>query len=478
MAAMSLPRLRLITRLFLGLLGMALLVLVVVGGVSRWNFERGFLGYLNELAGERMQTVQPRLVAAYAEHGSWDFLRENHRRWFGMMRPGGPHAPGNEPTEPPERMPASDLTGAVQRLGLLDAQGQWVAGFRDIDMDMFKLPIEAGGETVGWLVLAPFELVADGAERRFEQGQQRALWGLTALTLVIAAAAAWWIARALLRPVGRVAAATHQLAAGDHTTRVPVPERANLRDEVDRLAVDFNHLAMTLGRHEALRRDFMADVSHELRTPLAVLRGELEALEDGVRPLNQDAVRSLQGEVARLGELVEDLYDLALSDAGALSYRMATLDLAELLRHVARQHEPRLAQAGLDLALDLPHGPAWLRADDGRLQQLMNNLLENARRYTEAPGQVRIGLSAAAGQWRLTVEDSPPGVPEAELAQLFERFFRVEGSRNRAHGGAGLGLAICRNIVQAHDGAIRALPGALGGVCIEVLLPRPKGVSA
>ncbi len=461
------------TRLFLAVLATAGLAVVLVSAAARWNFERGFLGYLNEMAAEGMVEVLPRLEQAYAEHGSWDGLREGPpRRWFKLLRP----QPGRDaPMDVVQRAqaegpPMSDLTGAMLRLGLLDAQLQWVAGYRAITPDMRRQPVVHQGRVVGWLVLAPFEQVADAGDQRFQQAQNHATLATEVLALLLSALIAWWVSGALLEPVRRVARATHLLAAGHHEVRVQVRGR----DEVGQLARDFNHLAHTLERNEALRREFVADVSHELRTPLAVLRGELEALEDGIRPLNQAAVSSLQGEVARLGELVDDLFELALSDAGALSYRMAPLDLGVLLRRAADTHQARFEDGGLRLELTLPEGPLLLQGDEARLLQLMDNLLENSRRYTDAPGIVRIDARPVPEGWQLNVHDSAPGLPEELLPRMFERFFRADGSRSRASGGAGLGLAICRNIVQAHDGRISAHLSTLGGVWIEIVLPRAE----
>lgn len=457
------------SRLFLAVLATAVLMVVLVGGTTRWNFERGFLGYLNELAVERMSFVLPRVSRHYAERGNWDHLREEPRAWFHMLRP----VPGEELPADATRGPggprlASDLTGAMLRLGLLDAQQQWVAGYREITPEMQRKPVQVNGHTVGWLVLAPFQSVADGGDQRFQQGQGRAVMAIAALALVLAALIAWWVSRVLLAPVKRVAEATHRLAAGQHDIRVDIDSP----DEVGQLGRDFNHLAHTLARNEALRREFIADVSHELRTPLAVLRGELEALEDGIRPMDRQAVASLQGEVKQLGQLVDDLYELALSDAGALSYRMAPLDLGTLLQRVTEAHRHRIESQGLQLQLTLPDGPLAVQADEGRLQQLFDNLLENSRRYTDAPGQIHLQIKADAQHWLIDLQDSAPGVPEADLSQLFERFFRVDASRSRSTGGAGLGLAICRNIVLAHNGRISAQPSALGGVWIRVELPR------
>ncbi|WP_258186942.1 ATP-binding protein [Variovorax sp. WS11] len=444
--------------------------MLLVSGATRWNFERGFLGYLNELAVERMDTVLPRLTQAYAQHRDWAFLGEPSRPWYKLLRPGP-----DEPLPPgglDEALPP-DLTGALSRLGLLDDRQRWVAGYRSIDMTMQHRAVVVDGRTVGWLVLAPFQSVADGGDQRFAIGQWRTTLVAALVAVLLAGLIAWWVSHRLLAPVKQIAAATHQLTRGQHDVRVPV----HGSDEVAQLGRDFNRMAQTLARNEEARRAFMADVSHELRTPLAVLRGELEALEDGIRPLNQAAVSSLQGEVRQLGKLVDDLYDLALSDVGALTYHMEPVDLVDLVGRTSTTHARSFETAGLQFTLKLPDSAAAVEADPARLQQLFDNLLSNSRLYTETPGQVTLALSAAPGSWQIEVQDSPPGLPIEQLAQLFERFFRGENSRNRATGGAGLGLAIARNIVAAHGGQIEARPSPLGGVSIRVKLPRLETAS-
>jgi two-component system, OmpR family, sensor histidine kinase BaeS len=242
-------------------------------------------------------------------------------------------------------------------------------------------------------------------------------------------------------------------------------------DELGRLASDFNALALTLEKNEQARRSWLADISHELRTPLAILRGEIEALEDGLRQPTPEAIRSLHGEVMRLGRLVDDLQQLALSDLGALTYRKEELDLVPLLAAVIDSYRPELVRNGLQLHVELPRLPVTVFADGERLRQLFANLLDNALKYTDGDGQVEVRLAEEGGQAKIDICDSAPTVAAQELERLFERFYRVEGSRNRASGGAGLGLAICRNIVEAHDGSISARESSLGGLWLEISLP-------
>lgn len=460
-------RISISTRIFLAMLGTLALVVAIMGFATRWSFERGFLGYLNGQAEARMFEVLPRLQQAYGEHGSWDFLRGDRGAWFAMMRPANlPEAVSEDGANLPPP-PTSDLTGAVIRLGLLDEQEQFVAGYRQVNEQLPKQAVVVKGQTVGWLVLAPFEEAADDADHRFQKGQTRATLAVGLLSLLLAGGIAWRLSRRLSRPVKELARATHRLSAGHHDVRVDLDRH----DEIGVLADDFNRMAEALGRSQALRQEFLADVSHELRTPLSVLRGEIEALQDGVRPLTPDAIASLQAEVMQLEKLVADLNELALSDVGALSYRLEPLDLVELTRQVVASHEGAMQRLGLELSVDAPEHPVMALGDSTRLRQLLDNLLTNSGRYTDAPGQVRVTVKSEGGKACLSVIDSAPSAPEAELSRLFDRFFRLDASRNRETGGAGLGLAIVRNIVQAHQGTIEARQSSLGGVQMDVELP-------
>jgi two-component system, OmpR family, sensor histidine kinase BaeS len=230
-------------------------------------------------------------------------------------------------------------------------------------------------------------------------------------------------------------------------------------------------MALTLEKNEKARRQWVADISHELRTPLAVLRGEIEALMEGVRTVSPEAIRSLHAEVLRLHRLVDDLHQLALSDLGALTYRKEELDLADALRESIETCRGAFISKGVDLISDISGTQGiTIFADRERLLQLFSNLLDNSLKYTDSKGELKVRLSSDSDRVVVEFEDSAPGVPEDEVGKLFDRLYRVEGSRNRASGGAGLGLAICRNIVEAHAGTIAAYPSSLGGVLVRVIL--------
>lgn len=463
-------------KLFIAILAASILAAAAMGVGSHLSFQRGFVGYLNEQGLQRLDDLTPLLVKEYRQSGGWDHLRENRRAWFTLLRPPRPaNLAGNGVQSRQLPMPPeSELTGTAQRIALLDADFQRVNGNPAAGRDAMLRPIVSDGQTIGWLALLPFQQVTTAAGLEFQERLVKTNVLILGLVLILAIVIAMVLARIFLAPVKAIARATRQLAAGDYATRIEVSSR----DEIGRLAGDFNQLAHALDNTERQRRDFMADVSHELRTPLAVLRGELEAIEDGVRPLTPEAVKSLQGEVHALSKLVNDLYELSLSDVGALTYRMDRLDLREVLRQGLEGFRERFQSRGITLDCQLPAQPLWLQGDEGRLRQLVGNLLENSLRYTDSGGSLRITAASDREQVVVDVMDSAPGVPEALLPRLFERFYRVESSRNRASGGAGLGLALCQRIVAAHDGAITAQASPLGGLRLTLTFPLLTGAGA
>jgi two-component system sensor histidine kinase BaeS len=261
--------------------------------------------------------------------------------------------------------------------------------------------------------------------------------------------------------------ATSRIASGELGVRVPLTRG----DEIGDVVKNVNLMAESLQRMEGARRRWMADISHELRTPLAGLRGEAEALLDGVRPLTRAAVVSLHEDMLRLSALVDDLHLLAMADLHSLPCRLADTDAAELVRETVGRFESRALAARLTLTCDAipPHlAVLW---DPARIEQLLGNLLENSLRYTDAPGRIEVALTTEGDKVQLSVEDSAPGAAATDLARLFEPLYRADDARGRHNGGSGLGLAICEAIAQAHGGRMAAQPATLGGLLITVVLP-------
>jgi len=431
-------------KLFFAILAASAVAAAAMALATRLSFQSGFFGYLNHVQSQSLDAFAGRLADEYRRTGDWSFLQGDYGRLRALAAP-------------PQ---------TVQRLTLLDAERRPLVGNPDLSEEAAMRPVIVDDRVVGWIARVPERRISTAADLAFQQQQLRASWIIAGLALAVAALVALVLARAFLQPLKRVAEATHRLAAGNYGTRVEVRSA----DELGRLAEDFNRLAQSLERNEQLRRRFMADVSHELRTPLAVLSGELEALEDGVRPLTRESLASLRSEVSALGKLVDDVNQLALADSGALAYRKETLDVVPLLAQAVDSHRERLAERALAVETAW-NGAAPVFGDADRLRQMFRNLLENSARYTDRGGRVRVGARRVGARVVVEFEDSAPGVPKEALPQLFERFYRVDASRSRANGGSGLGLAICRSISEAHGGEISAAPSPLGGLRVSVSLP-------
>ncbi|WP_321960484.1 ATP-binding protein [Paraburkholderia sp. J7] len=471
-------------KLFLAILSACVLAAVAMGIAVRTSFEYGFVDFLQEQGANDLAALEQELEASYAQHGNWDFVRAR-------TRGGPPFDGGPPPGEPPRDARPPDAPGGFHDEGGKD--GPFTPGFAEhsrtfrppymlYDADMkvvasegpppppeaVRHPLRVRGQTVGWIAVAGPTSLINQAEQRFKDRQTQATWIIVGFTTLLCAAVSIILARTLLTPIKRIVTATHRLAGGDYATRVP----ATGRDELQMLASDFNRLAASLEKAESDRRDFIADISHELRTPLSVLRGELEAIEDGVRRPDAATIASLQSEVAMLSQLIDDLYELSLADIGQLSFEKVPLDLVPIVEAACDVFRERLAAKRITLEFDRDDARATLSGDPYRLTQLWKNLLENALRYTNEGGRVRISVTSNDNHIYVDVQDSFPPVPAPLLPHLFDRFFRVDPSRSRQSGGAGLGLALCKHIVEQHGGTIEASRSPLGGLRILVQLPR------
>lgn len=471
---------RLWQRLFLAF---GLLSAATLAGFVAWqqrSFSQSFADYLDSIARTQAEQVAQRLVDHHRERGGWDWLRDDPMR-FGQLadpergrppsgRP-GPRPDASSPGGPPPRQrafvpPAGD-TAVGGRFGLYDPAGEFIAGNPTSADATIRVPVQIDGALVGELRVAPLPRTRMSAESDFARQQWRQALIAAAVVLLLALSLAFALAQRLRRPIDTLAAGARVLAAGDYRHRFADPGR----DEIGDLARDFNRLAESLEGNRRARQRWSADLAHELRTPLTVLRSELQLLAEGVRPADPAAIGSLQSEVEQLTALVEDLYQLSLADAGALEYRYAPIELRDVLADALERHRGPLRQQGLHLEEPDDDDPLPLRGDARRLLQAFDNLLINAARYTDAPGRVRVSVARRDGQAIVRIEDSPPGVSDADLPRLFERLYRAEASRSRAHGGSGLGLAICRSIIDAHAGSISAQHAGLGGLCVEIALP-------
>lgn len=257
------------------------------------------------------------------------------------------------------------------------------------------------------------------------------------------------LARRLAHPLAEVAAAARRIAGGDYAARVP----RRGPDELVGLADSFNQMAESLERQERLRRDFIANAAHELRTPLTNLQGYLEALRDGVISADRATYESLWEEADRLVRLSHSLDALAQGDAATGPPDTAEIDLAGAVRSAVELAQPAFERASIAVAVDLTE-PLIARANPDELAQVLANLLSNAIRYTPSGGRVRVTARRGAADVVVSVTNSGRAIPPEDRDRVFERFYRVEKSRDRSRGGAGIGLAIVKQLVEAAGGQV------------------------
>ena len=440
----------------------ALLCCAVVSGAGvelvRWQFLDNFADNAPRPRDPRLDELAGSLASLYAQHHDWSFLPADpalRTAWLRERIAAGSTAP--EPAAIADRLALRD---AQHRVLAGVAASPWLVAVTSIDG--LGAPLIVDGRAVGELVLAQAQRPEDDQAVAFLIARQGRL-GVAALLGVLACVvAAAGLAASFRRPVRQLVDGARQLEAGRFDARLP----ATRGDELGELARSFNHLAATLGDAERSRRQWMADTSHELRTPLAVLRGQLEALQDGVRTATPEHVATMLAQVLALTRLVDDLQALT-----PLPLALGPVDAWAVAADAAAAFDDRLRAAGLVVQFDESAGRTVVAGDAGRLHQVFVNLLENSVRHTDAGGRVAISAASDAQMLRIAIDDSAPGVPPHALGRLGERFFRVDASRSRRSGGSGLGLAVSRQIVEAHGGQLSFEASPLGGLRVVVVLP-------
>jgi two-component system OmpR family sensor kinase/two-component system sensor histidine kinase BaeS len=471
----------------------ALVIVLGVGGmlgffwlaVATFESRSSGLGMMPQM--EARDEVR-QLASFYARRGSWDGVEESFRAFDRRLG-----------------LPAWQAVTLVDDRGRVLASTQAEARAADVitvpaappapappgeaGYGSFSqtLPIRSDGRVVGALVLSfdSGRAAAAGAtfdSKRVVQGFASAGLGLAAILLGLAA----FFSRQISRPMGQLTRAAQSLATGDMSVRV---HPSALR-EVGDLAVAFNRMAETLIAADQQRRQLTADVAHELRTPLSIIKGRLEGIQDGVYAPDGDQIDGLLGEVALLERLIDDLRLLALAEAGQLPLYPEPVEPTQLLRDAGRSFAQEAAGRGVALHVEADDGLPEITVDPQRIAQVLGNLVGNALRHTPSGGTVTLRVTKderrrmkdedRAGAALIvhpssfilfSVSDTGDGIAAADLPHIFDRFYRADRARTRSSGGAGLGLAIARRMVEAHGGEIRAESAPGQGTTVSFTIP-------
>ncbi len=429
-----LTRLGLRARLAIALVGVAVLAV----GLATLLSNRGLSPRVSAAAHARLDRSARELAAAaagaYAEQGGWTMGGAGTLEHLAMMSG--------------LRVSLLDAGGGVVSMGPgMMGQGR-PSGATD-GADTSSAPVVVDGRTVGTVLVAP----ASGELLTPEESHLR--HSLDRLHLVAGAASvaaalllAFLLAQGLSRPLRRIRLAAQRIEQGDLSARVELGGDA----EVRAVGHALNRLADTLEHEEELRKETVADLAHELRTPVTGLLSRIEAAQDGVLGDEVANLEAMHAEALRLTRLLDDLAKLAEAERPGLLLDKRPVDLAELARGEADVWRTHFDGKGVELEADLT--PAWVLGDPDRLSQIVANLLSNALHYTEPGGEVRLRVAREGDVAVLEVADTGIGIDPEDLRHIFTRFWRGEKSRSRATGGAGIGLAIVRELVRAHDGRI------------------------
>jgi signal transduction histidine kinase len=381
----------------------------------------------------------------YHDHGSWEEIQPYVVQWASLYG---------------RRIILTDASGTV----VADSQGELLGQQYVSVTPGMPFPPPAGGEAdipaifppppgtewMGTLYMSPEPSAVFPSPMSLSQTVSRfLLWGAL-LAAGVAFLITYFLSHRISAPVKALTVAASRMGQGDLSQRVVSKDKG----EIGELAKAFNTMAENLERGEKLRRNMIADIAHELRTPLSNLRGYLEAIHDGVIKPAPDTISSLNEEANLLSRIVDDLQELSLAEAGELKLDYQIQDITKLLKQTVMGRQAQANEKGLSLSAYLPKKLPRVNIDGHRIMQIMLNLIDNAITHTPEGGAIKVTAERLDDWLEIAVEDNGEGIAAEDLPNVFERFYRVDKSRARATGGAGLGLAIAKGLVEAHGGRI------------------------
>ena len=469
------------SRLLVKLIASMGLVVILGGAVSAFTIgfstKRAFRSLVRENDIGLSRTLAGAFEDYYRREGDWSGVERLLRSPGAMMQLDGAMQRQNMHGSMMPRMGRSDRPGATQLL-LSDEEGEVIARTSD-DFSSEKIgkselgggtPLVVEGERVGYLfigsmlnpVLGPFQ-------RAYLFNVYRSIVLSTLLVALVAIAVAALLFRHIISPLRELSRATAMMRGGNYEVDVAT-ERS---DEIGVLSNSFQEMAVSLKEADEWKRRLIADSAHELRTPVSLLQGNLEMIREGIYPADETHIEGLYEETLLLSRLVGELRDLADAEAGKRSYTFEAFSLRTLITQLIHSFRAESEAKRLDLKMEATSGEFEVFADRHKLSQAFSNIISNALRYSPEQGTVKLSLFENDRFVEAAVEDSGAGIEPQEREKIFERFYRTDSARNRATGGSGLGLAVSKEILEAHGGRISAEnPRELNGARILVQLPK------
>lgn len=425
-----------------------------------------------------MEQLAPAVATYFQYRQSWREFEHQPEKWHQFLKRHlkaepfiGGHLPRKNDVKPDPRLfprgiepPRIHMKHFANRISLLDANKNEVIAAQHAGDSAYSVNIKLSGESIAWLTLSEVAEVQRRGDMLLSKQLERIML-IALIGVFLSAIVSFYLAKHFIAPINKLSEQASLLANRDFEARVNIQSA----DELAQLGKSFNQVANNLANFEKQQKQWLQDIAHELRTPLTVIRGELEAMNDGVIDASEKNINLLLQEVLRLNRLIEDLHELAVTDNLDLMKEATSIRLDKLLNKIAERFRVLLAKRGISLHIDL--SSSLILGDDKRLEQVFVNILENNNKYTTEQGKVWLGLKVSDKTSVVTIEDSGPGVESEDLSKLFERLNRLDEHRSRKVGGAGLGLSICHNIILAHGGTIEAEHSSKGGLLLRITLP-------
>ena len=475
----------------------ALLILLLMAIVLYFFLYRNFWEYVNSVELKKLDPLISALEEIYKIDNNWDLLRNNPPKWHETIflvliqgRPKSTHVTNLIKIITEKKFilksPYLPIDGNIiflpedplklgDRLFLLDKDKNYICGNKPDENKNTLREIKHNQQTVGYLGLN----VPDISEYHHPLSIDYATSQVTAFIcigfgiFVISVLLSYLFSHQLLKPIEQLTKGTKSMSTFQFEHKIEV----HTDDELGQLAKDFNQMAQVLNSYERMRKQWVADISHELRTPITIMRSKIEAIADGIRECTKENIVSLKSDVIRLSRLVDDLHMLSKADYQNLYIQKETLNPNVPLIETLDSFKTNFTQNQITQHVDLSAlDHVMMEGDKFYLIRLFSNLIENSLKYTNSPGEFSIQTSIHKNKLRIDIEDSSPGVPDKALSRLFDRLYRVDQSRNRKSGSSGLGLSICKEIVNMHHGTIIANHSKLGGLHIHIEFPI-KGAS-
>ena len=503
--------LSLLTKIFISTLVVSLATFFMLAISLNNSFRSGLQEYFNQSELKEVRILAKKVSKVYSPDKGWNKLRHDHYKWYQLLEMIGEGSPPTidmsiDAPAPPERdviggimppllervedtsakrdMPHKDLITTAfiplsMRLNIIDLEGRLIEGRPENiqiandnpDIKLSKIDILYQGKTVGFITVVQSVVVTAPLAEEFFNLQRTKMYFAIAVMFFVSFLIGAYLLKVYLSPLKKVEAAGKELMKGNFDYKIDI----NSKDELGSLSETYNALAKFLKREKAKRDQWITDIAHELRTPIQVLSSQVEAIQDGIRKPNEQTMNSISSQISVLGSLVEDLYTLSLTDEKANIVCDSSVDLMSLIETTLAAKEQQLTQKNIKVVRVYESGiPCTVEGDKESLIRVCANILENSIRYTDDGGEVRVTLSCNDSDVVIHFEDSSPGVPDESINKIFDRLYRVDQSRCRDKGGAGLGLSICKNIIGLHNGTITSSHSSLGGLKLTITIPLEK----